>query len=341
MLKVDIPKVDSIQATPRHAGRRRVVLVAMPDGDPFDLVGPLAVLREANLFLESSGRADLAYVYEVVSSVPGTVFETDGFRLVVDKTCYDVRGGVDTVVIQAIDLSAKGLNDTRFIAWVRRISRRTRRMASACIGCYVLAQAGLLDGRRAATHWALSGDFRRRFPHVKLEDDPIYVKDGKFYTSAGVTSVLDLMLGLVEEDFGSELALRVAQGLVMFLRRPAGQSQFSVHLADLQTDDQRIRDVCAHIVMSPDHDLSVERLAERAAMSPRTFARVFSREIGQTPGRFVERSRLETARRHLEQSTMPVSRIAEECGYRTSDGMRLAFDRNLGVTPQEYRRRFR
>lgn len=213
-------------------------------------------------------------------------------------------------------------------------------MVTACIGTYVLAEAGLLVGRRAATHWSACRDFRRRYPDVILDSEPIYIKDGQFYTSAGVTSILDLMLALVEEDFGSELALRVAQSMVLFLRRPANQSQFSVQLAGLKTDDKKIRDVVSHIAEHPSADLTVERLGELTGMSPRNFTRVFSREIGMTPGKFVELSRLESARRYLEQSTMPVSQIAYECGYSTADGMRLAFNRNLAVTPREYRLRF-
>ncbi|MFW6089075.1 MAG: GlxA family transcriptional regulator [Gemmatimonadota bacterium] len=339
MLEANIPTVDTLKAAPR-AARRRFVLVAVPDGDPFDIIGPLTVLREANFFLERSGRADLSYEFEVVSSVPGTVFEADGLRLAVDRSCYDVRGKVDTVVFQAIDLGAACLRDDRFIAWVRRIEKRARRVATACIGTYVLAEAGLLDGRRAATHWAVGGDFRRRYPRVRLDEDPIYIKDDKFYTSAGVTSILDLMVALVEEDFGSELALRVAQGLVMFLRRPATQSQFSQHLAELTTDDRQIRRVISHIANNLSGDLTVPELSRVAGMSPRHFSRVFPREIGVTPGKFVELSRLEAARRYLEQSTLTVDRIANQCGYGTRDGMRLAFDRNLGVSPSEYRRRF-
>jgi transcriptional regulator GlxA family with amidase domain len=204
----------------------------------------------------------------------------------------------------------------------------------------LLAEAGLLDGRRAATHWSADRHFRSRYPNVILDTEPIYIKDGNVYTSAGVTSILDLMLALVEEDFGSELALRVAQGLVMFLRRPANQSQFSVPLTGLKTDDERIRDVVSHIAKNPGSDLTVERLGELAGMSPRNFTRIFAREIGMTPGKFVELSRLESARRYLEQSTMHVGEIAHACGYSTTDGMRLAFDRNLGVTPREYRLRF-
>ena len=341
MLEFDAPRVESLQATPRDQGKRRFVLVTMPGGDPFDLIASMAVLREANFYLEWSGRPDLVYQYEVVSNQPGTVFEAEGLRIVADKPCYDIRGNVDTVVFQAIDVpEGKCLRDQRFMAWIRRISKRARRMVTACIGTYVLAEAGLLNGRRAATHWGADKDFRRRYPYVMLDTEPIYVKDGNLYTSAGVTSILDLMLALVEEDFGSELALRVAQGMVMFLRRPANQSQFSVQLAGLKTDHEKIRDVVSHISKNPGSDLTVERLGELAGMSPRNFTRVFAREIGMTPGKFVEVSRLESARRYLEQSTMHVGEIAHACGYSTTDGMRLAFDRNLGVTPREYRLRF-
>jgi transcriptional regulator GlxA family with amidase domain len=340
MLEIDVPKVESLRAIPRDKGKRRCVLVTVPGSDPFDLIGSMAVLREANFFLETSGRGDLLYDYEVVSNKPGSVFEAKGLNILVDTSCYDIRDDVDTVVVQAVDYEGKCLQDERFIAWIQCISKRARRMVSACSGTYVLAEAGLLDGHRAATHWMADKDFRRRYPDVLLDIEPIYVKDGNLYTSAGVTSILDLMLALVEEDFGSELALRVAQGLVMFLRRPANQSQFSVPLTGLKTDDEKIRDVVSHIAKNPGSDLTVERLGELAGMSPRNFTRVFAREIGMTPGKFVELSRLESARRYLEQSTMPVGEIARACGYSTTDGMRLAFDRNLGATPREYRLRF-
>lgn len=341
MLQMDIPTVETLPVLRRDGASRHFVVVAVPDADPFDIIGPLTVLREANLFLEQSGRADLRYEFEFVTNVPGTLFAADGFRMQVDRSCYDIQGDVDTIVFQAIDIEGKCLHDERFLDWVRGIAPTTRRMATACIGTYILAQAGLLDGRRAATHWAVGSDFRRRYPDVELDDDPIYIKDGKFYTSAGVTSILDLMLALVEEDFGSELALRVAQGLVMFLRRPATQSQFSKHLAELTTDHRQIRAAVSHIADNLDDDLTVPSLSRVAAMSPRHFSRVFSREIGITPGKFVELSRLEAARRYLEQSNLSIDEVARQCGYGTRDGLRLAFDRTLGVPPREYRNRFR
>jgi transcriptional regulator GlxA family with amidase domain len=340
MLEFTVPKIHSLSSIPQSTGRRRVVFVTMPNGDPFDLIGPMTVLHDADWQLANSGRPDLGYDVEVVTNEPGTIYQVNGCRMVVDKSCYEVRGDVDTIVFQAVDYEGKCLEDKRFIDWVRKIAPRTRRLATACVGTYVLAEAGLLDGRRATTHWSACDNFQGRYPDVKLDSQPIFIKDGKFYSSAGVTSILDLMLALVEEDYGSELALRVAQSMVMFLRRPASQSQFSTQLNGCSADDQNIRDVMAYVAEFPDRDLSVEALAEIAAMSPRNFTRVFTREVGVTPGKFVEQSRLEAARRRLEQSKLSIGLVASQCGYRTADGMRVAFDRNLGVGPSEYRRRF-
>lgn len=340
MLEFIAPKVAAIQPSKDRAARRRAVFVTVPNGDPFDLIGPMTVLHDANWQLENSGRSDCGYDIEVVANKPGTVCRADGLRMIVDKSCYDVKGPVDTLVFQAVDYEAKCLADKEFIDWVGRIEPETRRMVSACIGTYVLAEAGLLDGRRATTHWMACEDFQRSYPEVALDPDPIFVRDGKFYSSAGVTAILDLMLALVEEDFGSELALRVAQSLVLFLRRPASQSQFSVQLRHANSGHENIQLVIAHIAAHPDADLSVEHLAEIANMSPRNFTRVFTSETGLRPGKFVELTRIETARSQLEQSKLPIAEVARRCGYRTPDGMRASFDRNLGVGPSEYRRRF-
>ena len=340
MLEFPVPKVKTLSSIPKSRRRRRVVFVTMPEGDPFHLIGPMTVLNDANWQLENSGRPDLGYDIEVVTNKPGTVYQVNGFRMVVDRSCYQVRGDVDTIVFQAVDYEGNCLKDRRFINWVKQIAPRTRRLVTACVGTYVLAEAGLLDGRRATTHWSACDDFQRRYPAVKLDPEPIFIKDGKFYSSAGVTSILDLMLSLVEEDYCSELALRVAQTMVMFLRRPANQAQFSTQLNGSTADDMKIRAVMAYVAEHPDRDLSVEVLAEMAQMSPRNFTRVFTREVGVTPGKFVEQSRLESARGRLEQSNLPINQVASQCGYGTADGLRVAFDRNLGVGPSEYRRRF-
>ena len=334
------PRIETIRAARGTSDRIRVVFVTVPDGDPFDLIGPLMVLQDANWQLENSGRPELGYDVEVVSNQPGDVFRAKGLRMNVENSCYDVDGEVDTLVFQAVDYEEKCLRDRRFIDWVAAVAPRTRRLVTACVGTYVLAEAGLLDGRRATTHWMACDNFRERYRAVDLDPEPIFIKDGKFYSSAGVTAILDLMLALVEEDFGPELALRVAQSMVLFLRRPANQSQFSVQLRHGTSGNGGIRSVLAHIAERPDDDLSVEALAEFSNMSPRNFTRVFTSEVGLTPGKFVELSRIEAARRHLEQSSLPIAGIARRSGYLTTDGLRASFDRNLGVGPSEYRRRF-
>ena len=268
------------------------------------------------------------------------MFEFGGMRIVVDNTYDGVLGQIDTVIFQSVDEEGTCLKNEAFLKWVQGLPSRTRRIATICIGTYVLAAAGLLNGRRATTHWCSADDFRKRYPAVNLDDDPIYIKDGDFYTSAGMTSGLDLMLALVEEDFGAELALRTAQELVLYLKRPGSQSQFSAHLSGDGPGDPRIHKAQEFIIENPNADLRIDVLARVAGMSPRNFVRVFKRHIGMAPGKYVERARLEHARALLERSNLPVAEVARRSGYGTQDGLRVAFDRNLQVNPAEYRQRF-
>ncbi|HXG01789.1 MAG TPA: helix-turn-helix domain-containing protein, partial [Candidatus Binatia bacterium] len=209
-----------------------------------------------------------------------------------------------------------------------------------CTASYLLAEAGLLDGRAATTHWMDCDELARRYPKVRVRRDPIYVRDGPVYTSAGATAGLDLVLALVEEDLGRRLALQVAQRMVFYLRRPGGQAQFSALLATQMAEREPLRELQAWILDHPGADLSVEALARRAAMSPRTFFRAFVRDVGTTPGRFVERVRVEAARRLLEETSRAVDDVAGACGFGSAETMRLAFRRTLGVSPGRYRRRF-
>jgi transcriptional regulator GlxA family with amidase domain len=303
-------------------------------------MGPLQVFDEARLFLEYSGRPELAYEIEFVTTGTGAIYDRKGLSISARTPYHRVRGQVDTLLFQAADQDDECLRDEHFIAWVAKMSGRVRRMVSICTGSFILAEAGVLDGRRATTHWCACDDFRRRYPRVTLEPDPIYVKDGHVYTSAGATSGMDLAIALVEEDYGTELARRVAQGLVMFLRRPGNQAQFSVQVATDRPDEEGVGEIESYIFSHLDGDLRVESLADRLNMSQRNFTRVFTRRVGVAPGRFVEQCRLERARQYLEETDQSLSEIAERCGYATSDGLRLAFDRNLGVAPRAYRKRF-
>jgi transcriptional regulator GlxA family with amidase domain len=204
----------------------------------------------------------------------------------------------------------------------------------------VLAEAGLLDGRRATTHWMDCDELARRFPAVTVQRDPIYVHDRGVYTSAGSTAGLDLVLALVEEDVGRRVALQVAQRMVFFLKRPGGQAQFSAQLSTQMAEREPLRDLQAWILEHPGVDLSTETLARRVAMSPRNFFRVFVREVGMTPGRFVERVRVEAARRLLEETARGIPEVAAACGFGSPETMRIAFRRALGVNPKGYRSRF-
>ena len=339
MPRYDIPAVRSLPEG-EGAQRRRIVFVTNPRARSLEFMGPMQVFDEARLFLEYSGRPDLAYHVEFVSTGDGPIYGRKGLSITVPTPYHRVRGEVDTLLFQAADQDDECLRDARFIAWVARMSSRVRRVVSICTGSFILAEAGVLDGRRAATHWCACDDFRRRYPRVKLEIDPIYVKDGHVYSSAGATSGMDLAIALVEEDYGTEFARRVAQGLVMFLRRPGNQAQFSVQVATEPRDATATGEIEIYIFEHLDGDLRVEALAERFHMSPRNFTRVFTRRVGVGPGRFVEQCRLERARQYLEETDEPLAEIAERCGYATTDGLRLAFERNLGVTPRAYRKGF-
>jgi transcriptional regulator GlxA family with amidase domain len=335
------PRIAAVPAFADDAGkRRRVVAVAIPGSEPLELIGPVDILMNANFLLAQSGRADLGYDIEIVTTAPGVVFEYNGLRLVADTPFESVRGDVDTLIVPPMDPDELGPNQQGFLSWIARTAKRTRRVVSICIGTYVLAEAGLLDGKRATTHWAWCDDFKKRYPNVHLQPEPIYVRDQNIYSSAGATSGLDLSLALVEEDFGRDVALRVAQFSVMYLKRPGSQAQFSVQMEAQLADKSAIRKAQEFVLEHLAIVTGVEQLAEEAAMSPRNFARVFTREVGISPGRFIELSRLERARQLLEQSTIPIAAVAKRCGYGSADAMRIAFDRHLNTGPREYRRRF-
>jgi transcriptional regulator GlxA family with amidase domain len=227
------------------------------------------------------------------------------------------------------------------IAWLVGQSRYVRRLGSVCSGAFLLARAGLLTGRRATTHWNSAARLAKNYPNVRVEPDHIFVKDGPVYTSAGVTAGMDLALALVEEDHGRGVALRVARELVMFVKRPGGQSQYSLHLAAQVTERSPLRDIQESILNDLSAELSVEVLASRAGMSVRNFSRMFKRETGTTPGDFVEIARVQAARRMLEESDTPLKKVAYVCGFSDQNSLRRAFIRRLGVTPIEYRQRFR
>ena len=325
------------------AQARTIAVLAYPGVQILDVTGPLEVFaRAGQIAAERGAAAGSPYRVEVLAPEAGPIRSASGVGLLADRPFRAVSGGVDTLLVAGGSSGTEAMmRDQKALAWLRHVTPRTRRWGSVCSGTFILAAAGLLEGRRVTTHWAALDLFAQMFPTVRLERDPIYVRDGNVWSSAGVTAGMDLALALVEEDLGRDVALETARGLVLFLRRPGGQSQFSAQLAVQASDRQPLRELCAWIVDHPNEDLAVDRLARRVAMSPRHFARVFGREMGMTPARYVEQVRVEAARRRLEESANGVDAIADACGFGTAETMRRAFLRIVRVPPSAYRGRFR
>jgi transcriptional regulator GlxA family with amidase domain len=247
----------------------------------------------------------------------------------------------DTLVVAGGAGARAAVHDAAIVDWVSRAAGQTRRTASVCTGAFLLAAAGVLDDRRATTHWEWTEALAERYSSVRVEADPVYVRDGDVWTSAGVTAGMDLALALVEEDLGPEVALTAARRLVVFFRRPGGQSQFSAALAAQQAAQPALRGLQAWIAGHLDEDLTVPKLAERANMSERSFARAFRREVGETPAAYVEALRIEHARALLEQGAPSLDAVAQSAGFASAEVLRRAFHRRVGVSPADYRKRFR
>ncbi|MEV8427419.1 GlxA family transcriptional regulator [Streptomyces sp. HUAS 31] len=312
--------------------QRTVLFVLFDAVQSLDVTGPLEVFMGAEQHVPGTYRIRTA-------SLDGAPVRTSsGLTLVPDQA---LDGPLDAHTLVVPGGQGTRTPDPALVGWLREHGPRAERLVSVCTGAILLAAAGLLDGRRATTHWAYCDKLARDHPDVEVDPDPIYVRDGHVATSAGVTSGIDLALALVEEDLGREVALGIARHLVVFLRRPGNQAQFSAQLAAQTAQREPLRDVQRWITEHPDADLTVESLATRASLSPRHFARAFQTETGMTPGRYVDRVRLEHARRLLEDTSDGIEEISRASGYGTPEAMRRAFVRALGAAPAEYRRRFR
>jgi len=324
-----------------HAqARRQVAILAYPGVQSLDVTGPLEVFAGARQLIEAAGRPERAYEIAILSRDGAPLCTSSGLTVIPHAGLADAPTGVDTLIVAGGSGAAAAAADSTLIDWISRVASTARRTASVCTGAFLLARAGLLDGRRATTHWSAAAELARLHPAVQVDPEPIFLRDGPIWTSAGVTAGMDLALALVEEDLDRGAALAIARQLVLFLRRPGNQSQFSATLAAQQPRREPLREVQRHALENPGVDLSVPALADRSHMSPRHFARAFRAETGQTPGRFVEQVRLEAARRRLEDTAEPVAAVAAACGFGTAETMRRVFLRTLEVGPAEYRRRF-
>jgi transcriptional regulator GlxA family with amidase domain len=314
----------------------RVAVLVFPDFQMLDVMGPIDVFSEG---ARQAGRRD-AYSFELIGMDRTTIIASNGLPLQPTCSIDDAPDDIDTLLvagspsIESLDLPQ------RLLDWLQQRAASVRRLGSVCTGTFALARAGLLDGRRVTTHWNSSERLARHYPLLRVEQDQIYIRDGSIYTSAGVSAGMDLALALVEEDLGREVAMKAARELVMFLKRPGGQSQFSSHLAAQTAERDSIRDVQAWVLENLNQDLHVEQLAGRAGMSVRTFTRQFKQDTGVTPADFVESARIDAARRLLEDTSNPLKRIAAWSGFGGPNGLRRAFMRRLGISPMDYRSRF-
>ncbi|MDQ0465037.1 transcriptional regulator GlxA family with amidase domain [Caulobacter ginsengisoli] len=314
---------------------RRIALVGYPGAQSLDLVGPMEV------FSMASDRRGGGYEVILASPAGGDIVCNSGLVLGGSTALADLPRDLDTILFAGGDEPGlRAMQNTDVIDWLRDRARLTRRMGSVCSGAFALAAAGLLDGRRATTHWDSCAQMRAFRPQVRLEPDAIFVADPPFYTSAGITAGIDLCLSLVEDDHGPDLALAVARNLVLFMRRPGGQTQYSAGLDVQATATPRLRRLLTEVIADPTGDLSLPALADRAGMSERTFSRVFHKETGRTPAAFVELARVDRAKALLETSDWTLARVAERAGFGSLDGLHRAFQKRLGITPGDYRDRF-
>ena len=310
---------------------RKIVISGPQPVDMLDVAGPLEVFK-------------LASNYEVILASPGrsSRLELNHGLTLSDAVPYSkLVGQIDTLVIAGGPGANHGQLDVNYLRWIKESASRSRRVAAICTGAFVLAAAGLLDGKRAVTHWDYCDQLSRQYPSILVESDPIYLRDGSIYTSAGITAGIDLALALVEEDHGHRAALQIARMLVMFLVRPGGQSQYSHMLSRQAITSHPLRELRVWMIENLREDLGVEKLAERMSMSSRHFTRVCVRETRMIPGQFVDRLRVEAAQQMIDSSEMGLKEIADACGFQTALSMRRSFVRVIGITAGEYASRFK
>jgi transcriptional regulator GlxA family with amidase domain len=331
---------------------RRIGIFIYPGAEVLDIAGPAEVFAFASFMLFTQGVIEEpAYVIEILAEKPGVVTTLMGLQIVATHAYNEVDQDFDTLIIAGgfipsgffpgIEVGDPSVFKNQLLLdWIRSLSTRVRRLASVCTGTFALAESGILNGRRATTHWDFCQRLTQDYPEVKVEPDQIFIREENIFTSGGITSGIDLSLSMIEEDWGHSLALAVARYIVVFLKRPGGQSQFSSYLTAEAVNRPDVRELQTWIVEHPAEDLRVEVLASRMCMSPRNFTRLFLAETGMTPAKYVEMARIDAARHYLQTSKLSVEVIAEKSGFFDPERMRRSFIRQLGVNPKSYRERF-
>lgn len=322
---------------------KHIVIMVPSMTSILDVAGPLEVFSKTIDYAKTNFASEpIPYITHVVSIEANTIVQTSsGLPLICEGNLNSINYPVDTMII-----AGKGGAEPNssvlspIVDWLKTNIDNVRRVASICTGAFVLAEAGLLKGKRATSHWRSCDILAKNYPDIRVEKDPIFIKDGKIYTSAGISTGMDLALALVEEDLGREVAVNIARVLVLYLKRPGNQSQFSNILMHQQVDYQPVKDIQSWVMEHLDEEITVDSMAERALMSSRNFARVFLKETGITPAKYVEKMRLETARRRLEETHLTLEEISSECGIGSADSLRRLFIRHLKTTPSDYRNSF-
>jgi len=322
--------------------KHTIVIIAMPNAMALDIVGPMDVFHNANRVKAMSKRREsCSYDISVVSADRNMQVRTSaGLVISCHQNIYDIGFPIDTLIIGGFSMDYNWDSQPELAAWLKSNHHHIGRIAAVCLGAFLLAKAGLLDGRKATTHWMNTHQLGQLFSQISVQSGPIYVKDDNLYTSAGASAGIDLCLALIEEDNGRAVAIQVAKELVLYLKRTGNQSQFSALLLDQEAVKKPIHELQLWIRENISKDLSNQVLARHAIMSPRNFARIFRAELGITPAKYVEKIRIEAAKRYLEYSSEPLGRIASHCGFSSADAMRKIFMKLIKTTPHLYRRHF-
>lgn len=321
---------------------RHIVIIALPYSTLLNTAGPLEIFSKAIDKVDSiPTKANFRYETHVVSIEQSTQVITSSGLPIITESCYsDISYPIDTLIISGLPNLAGYKIKTEFISWLQEQYKVVRRMCSVCFGAFLLAEAGILNGKKATAHWSKCDKLQQEYPSVKVEISRIYVKDGKVYTSAGITSGMDLAIALIEEDFGQTFALHIARWMVLSLKRQGNQVQYTTLLDCQSIENPTIRKICQWIVIHLEEDLTVDTLAENIAMSPRNFARVFVRELRVTPAKYINRLRVNYACQYLIDTEMSQDEVAIRCGLKNAENLRRQFLKILEVTPAQYKRSF-